>query len=256
MKYIYLDEQKLTESIGDKAVVLDSVTSTNDYLEQAYLAGQNIRLVTAEGQSQGKGRVDGRVFFSPKYTGIYMSMLVDVDCPLTDSVLLTPAVAVATCNAIQNITGIRPTIKWINDLYLAHKKLSGILCKVVQMDSSNVQKLIVGIGINVNRPIEPIPVEIDQKLAFLSEDIIIDRNALIAEVYAQVRDMLTHLDKQSMLAQYRSDNFLLDQMVGFRLNDTTHQGIVVGIDDSARLVVQCPDGIYTLDSGEVSLTTF
>ncbi len=256
MNYIYLDAQKLTERIGDRVVVLDSVTSTNDYLEQAYLAGQNIRLVTVEGQSQGKGRLDGRVFFSPKYTGIYMSMLADVDCPLADGALLTPAVAVATCNAIQKVTGIRPSIKWINDLYIAHKKLSGILCKVVQMDSECVRKLIVGIGINVNRPIEPIPVEIDQKLAFLSEDIVIDRNALIAEIYAQVQSMLTHLDKSAMLAQYRQDNFLIDQIVEFRLNDATHQGVVVDIDDSARLVVQCTDNIYTLDSGEVSLTAF
>lgn len=256
MDYIYLDEQRLTESIDGNVVVLDMVTSTNDYLEQAYESGRNLALVTAEGQSQGKGRVDGRVFFSPKYTGIYMSMLVDLDCPLEDSVLLTPAVAVATCNAIQQVTGTSPSIKWINDLYLSGKKVAGILCKALQVKDNKLQKLLVGIGINVNRPTCAIPAEIEQKITFLSNDEEIDRNTLIAEIYTQVKDLLTHMDKQSMLSQYRSNNFLIGKSVGFWLDGTYHQAVAVSIDDQARLVVQSKDEIFKLDSGEVSLTNF
>ena len=78
MKFVPINQTRLQEMTGADVVVLDTVTSTNDYIE-GLLRAQFVEglLVVAEEQTAGKGRIEGRRFFSPSGYGIYMSMAVN-----------------------------------------------------------------------------------------------------------------------------------------------------------------------------------
>ena len=64
----------------------------------------------------------------------------------------TAWVAVAVCDGIQAACGVRPRIKWTNDIVLEGKKLCGILTEMgLENEINALQYLVTGIGVNVNQ---------------------------------------------------------------------------------------------------------
>ncbi len=126
---------------------LDIVDSTNTKLrELAFDGADSGYVVMANQQTCGRGRL-GRSFMSPKDTGIYLSMLLRPDCLPKDCPAITAWTGVAVSRAIKRVTGISPSIKWVNDLYMSDKKICGILSELsVESESGHVQHIIVGIG--------------------------------------------------------------------------------------------------------------
>jgi len=86
-------------------------------------------VITAEEQTGGRGRA-GRSFQSPKGCGLYLSALLRPRLPAEQVVDITAWAAVAACDAVESACGVRPRIKWTNDLILNGKKLAGILSEL------------------------------------------------------------------------------------------------------------------------------
>lgn len=86
-------------------------------------------VIIAEEQTAGRGRT-GKQFYSPKGTGIYISILLRPDIPAEESLFLTTSAAVATARAIEDVSDKRALIKWVNDIYLEDKKPVEFLLKV------------------------------------------------------------------------------------------------------------------------------
>ncbi|MGN0765783.1 MAG: biotin--[acetyl-CoA-carboxylase] ligase [Christensenellales bacterium] len=253
MKFVPLNQTRLQEMTGAEVVVLDTVTSTNDYIE-GLLRDQFVEglLVVAEEQTAGKGRIEGRRFFSPAGYGIYMSMAVKVGCSMEQAGLITPAVAVAVARAVEKVCGISLQIKWVNDLYLSGKKVGGIMCNA-RADSDSVDSVIVGIGVNAQQPDLPIPDDLVDKIAYLYDDNDLDRNVLIAEIYREVMAIAEELTCADFLSEYKQRSMLIGNYVDFVFNGNACHGKVLDIDDRASLVVDCGDCVLSLNSGEVTL---
>ena len=159
------------------------VSSTNDVAKTLALNGaKHGTVIISEEQSVGKGRL-GRVFYSPANTGIYMSIILRPNLTAMDSVLITTSASVAICNAIQKVTGIECQIKWINDIYLNNKKVGGILTEAsTNFESGTIDYLILGIGLNFNKPKESFPKELETIASslFSNNNGNINRNILCA----------------------------------------------------------------------------
>jgi BirA family biotin operon repressor/biotin-[acetyl-CoA-carboxylase] ligase len=138
-----------TRFIGKKIYYFESLPSTMD--EAMKLGIDNApagTLIIAESQTKGKGRL-GRAWFSPKYKGIYFSLILRPKLSPDKAPILTLLAAVASCEAVKEITGLSVQIKWPNDLILNHKKLGGILTELnAEMDEINF--IVIGLGLNVN----------------------------------------------------------------------------------------------------------
>jgi len=140
-----------TEIIGKKIIILDTVTSTMD--EAFGLGMENCpegTVVCAEAQSKGRGRL-GRVWSSPRARGLYFSFVLRPHLPLNQLAQLTLMSAVALAEAIEEISELKPLIKWPNDILLGNNKLAGILTEL-RAESDQVKFVVVGIGLNVNTP--------------------------------------------------------------------------------------------------------
>lgn len=75
-----------------------------------------------------------------------MSIAFEPDFDLDKSLFVTTLSAVAACRAIEDVAGLRPKIKWVNDIYLDGRKLAGILTEAESnFESGRIQKCIVGI---------------------------------------------------------------------------------------------------------------
>ena len=105
-------------------------------------------LIIAETQTKGRGRL-GRTWSSPKYKGIYISLILKPRIPPSCAPILTLLSGVSVCEAVQNITGVETQIKWPNDVIIEGKKLAGILTEL-NAETDEVKFAVVGIGINVN----------------------------------------------------------------------------------------------------------
>jgi len=145
-----------TKIIGKKIIVLDTVTSTMD--EAFKLGMENCpegTVVCAESQSKGRGRL-GRVWASPKNKGLYFSFVLRPNLPLNQLAQLTLMSAVALAEAIEDISELKPLIKWPNDILIGKDKLAGILTEL-RAESDQVKFVVVGIGLNVNTTSHQLP---------------------------------------------------------------------------------------------------
>ena len=140
--------------IGAALYVFDSVASTNaEAKRMAVVDGCRFAVVVADSQTTGRGRYS-HAFYSPKGSGIYLSILVDPKWfSFRHPSFLTIYAAVAVSEAIQETTGISTQIKWVNDLYVNEKKVCGILTEAgTDVEIGQLQWLVCGIGLNVYPP--------------------------------------------------------------------------------------------------------
>ena len=121
--------------------------STNTQAKALAKAGAPHGTVLIAGhQTGGRGRM-GRTFQSPEGKGVYLSVILRPGCQPEDLMHLTCAAGVAMADAVEAVSGIRPGLKWINDLVIGTRKLGGILVEM-SVDKGLVDYAVVGIGIN------------------------------------------------------------------------------------------------------------
>ena len=232
--------------------------STNDRLR--LLARQGAphgTVLIADQQTNGHGR-RGRSFQSQAGVGIYLSLLIRPDCAPTDLMHLTCATAVAMCNAVENAVGLRPGIKWTNDLVYGKQKLGGILTELGFTPKGQLDYAIIGIGINCCQKTADFAPEIQFIAASLAmvTGTAVDR----AKVAASMMDALFRMDcellsrKEAMLEQYRADCITIGQEISLVRGDEVRHGLALTVDQEGALVVRFPDGhTETVNSGEVSV---
>lgn len=242
---------------SDTIQYYDQVSSTNALLQQQAMAGAPAgTVIIADSQTGGKGRL-GRSFHSPAGCGIYMSVLLRPGCKPDKIMHLTCSVAVAACKAVENITGLRLQVKWVNDLVLDGKKLGGILTGLsVDHKTGMVDWAIVGIGINCNTPDFPRELQqIASSLSILSgKDV--DREKLTAELIYRLHTMSEDLlDRQAaMMEEYRQRSAVIGQSVWLVRGDERRKATILGIDDQGALLAELADGSNErINSGEISI---
>ncbi|HEX5400091.1 MAG TPA: biotin--[acetyl-CoA-carboxylase] ligase [Verrucomicrobiae bacterium] len=148
-----------TKIIGRDVRVFEQTTSTNDVVEK--LARDNVRegiVVFAESQTKGRGRL-GRKWISPERKGLWFSVLLRPDLRPQETTQLTVAAAAALRRAIQSETGLKPEIKWPNDIVIGGRKAAGILTEL-SAEPDRVRHVILGIGVDVNLDASGFPTDL------------------------------------------------------------------------------------------------
>lgn len=231
----------------------DCVTSTSDVLSGIEGAEEGT-IVLARAQTAGRGRL-GRSFHSPGGKGVYLSMLLRPKAAPEEVSSLTAWAAVAAARAVKELTDRTPGIKWVNDLILSGKKICGILTQAVFSPGGALDKVIVGVGLNVLHEKEDFPPELRQKAGSLlsvtgrnidlskAEDCLIKHLLLLTEDFPAKRD--------EYLAFYRKHCITLGKEV--LLTDGT-TGTAEKIDDDFSLTVRLSEGtLKSVRSGEASV---
>lgn len=245
--------------LGGSLMCLDSIDSTNTECKRQAMAGAPHGLVVlSEEQTGGRGRL-GRSFQSPRGCGLYLSLLLRPQLPPQEVVDFTAWVAVAVCDGIEAACGVRPQIKWTNDLVLGGKKLCGILTEMgLESETNSLQYLVTGIGVNVNHAREDFDPELREIATSLSMHLgrPVRRSALAVEIIRALDRMYAGFpeNKPEYLARYRADCMTTGKQVQLITPVSRQEAVALAIDDEFRLVVQLPDGTQkALSAGEVSV---
>lgn len=244
---------------ADKLHWFDTIDSTNSQAKaMAQKGAPHGTVLIADRQTGGRGRM-GRSFCSPGGAGIYMSVILRPECRATEIMHLTCAVAVAVCDAIECVCGLRPGIKWINDLLIGNKKLGGILTELSLLPGTDqVSYAVVGIGINCHQESQDFPDEIRNIAVSLKTAIgtCVSREKLAAKMIKSIYQMdgILLRDKAHILEQYRRDCVTLGQDIYLIKGEEKTPCRGLNIDSEGALIVEFADGsTQAVNSGEVSI---
>ena len=145
--------------IGNEIVVVEEARSTNDLAWEALERGAPEGFVVfAERQTAGRGQY-GRRWESTPYQGLWLSILLRPTLTLQESPRLTSLLAQVVAETITEQTGCVATIKPPNDIYIAGRKVAGILVEG-RIENGRGYVAVAGIGINANQTVDDFPEEL------------------------------------------------------------------------------------------------
>lgn len=247
-------QRHLIDPLKDLDLYLyDTIDSTNTQAARLDQEGDLAHMTTilAEEQTQGRGRT-GKSFDSPRGTGLYMSCLLKAqegqDLNLD---LLTIRACLAVYQAIEDLSLERPKIKWINDIYIGKKKISGILTEG-SFNRGRLERIILGIGLNVFTQRDQFSPENQDKASSLFPKNF-QRSQIAARILNQIHLVFNQMSDQEVLRIYKERNLVLGKEVSFSLKDIQYKGLAKDINNKGNLVVQVDDQEMVLTSGEVSI---
>ncbi len=243
-----------TSVLGSRIEIYPSLDSTNMRARTASVEGApQGTLVIAESQTRGRGRFS-RQFFSPPRTGIYMSLVLRPRVNAEQATGITTMAAVAVARAIETVADVKVQIKWVNDLLIHGRKVCGILCEgSMDFESKRMEAIILGIGINVGHMVFPKNLE---SIATSLEDECgaeVSRCRLIAEICNQLEALYPDREQKNYIREIRERSCVIGKTVTVYRGAENYQAKALDIDDDGRLLVETPEGIRALDSGEISL---
>ena len=223
-----------------KIEILEEVQSTNEYIKR-YLPSGEDTIVVAKRQTGGKG-TKGRSFLS-KEGGVYLTALNFYRGFFAkDAFLIMAHAATAVCRTAEYF-GLSPEIKWPNDIYLAGKKLAGILIENI-LEGDQLKVSIIGIGLNVNNDLG----EVSDIAVGLSEAA---GKSIATE---QARELLIqNLQELDDFDDYLERVRFLGREVLVVENGKRYPAKAVEISTDGRLKVECEGREAYLSAAEISL---
>ncbi len=242
---------------------LATVDSTNNAVREQGVQGTAEGLcVIAEEQTAGRGR-KGRAFYSPDATGLYLSILLRPSLSFQDATLITTAAAVAGAKACEAANDMLSSgdvqIKWVNDLFLYGKKISGILTEAfLSMETGELDYAIMGIGFNLCPPKDGWPDNISHVAGSLfDKECPSGTRNLMASTFLNEFYKIYHLlPDVGYMKEYRDRQLAMGKEVYLLSADSTSvQAKVLDVDDRGQLVVRLAGSseMTTVNSGEISI---
>ena len=158
-----LDADKLGSAlsgglIGNRILLLEETTSTNDVVAQLAAEADEGLVVLAETQTAGRGQY-GRRWDSAAGKGLWLSVLLRPRLAVAESGKLTELLAHAIASTITGFASLAPTIKPPNDIYVGSRKIAGVLVEM-RVEPDGNYCAIAGMGVNVNHALEDFPPEL------------------------------------------------------------------------------------------------
>lgn len=218
--------------------VYDTLESSNRTAKLLALDGASHGTLVLTGhQSAGRGRL-GRTFESPAGKGVYLSVVLRPALPAAGAQTATIGAAVAVCRAVKALCGRELSIKWVNDLYEQGKKVCGILTEAgTDLESGQLEWLVVGIGLNLTSTAADWPPELARKAGSLypGGPAPVSRAALAGAI---ARELLALCPDFACLDEYRARCFVPGHWVTVCAAHETYAARALSIDDEGRLVIQ------------------
>lgn len=225
---------------------LDQVDSTNSWL--ARRAGERASegdVVYANFQSAGRGRLS-REWVAPVGTSLLCSVLLEPG-PLDGSPqMFVVAAALSMCEALGRLSGVRPQLKWPNDILYGDDKVAGLLAEVVRT------QIVVGLGLNLTA-VDP---------AFASATTVLEATGVVLtprdvlDAYlaalARRRELLDSSRGRVMLHEEFEANLLtLGRTVRAQLSSEMVHGRAVGVDETGALLIDTGSDVRVVSAGDV-----
>jgi BirA family biotin operon repressor/biotin-[acetyl-CoA-carboxylase] ligase len=238
--------------IGRVIHALDEVGSTQ--AEVVRLAAEGApegAVVTARHQRAGRGRL-GRAWWDQPGQSLLLSVLLRPPVASTRVPQLSLVGGLAVIDAVAAETGLTPGMRWPNDVMVGERKVCGVLAEAATRADGGVDRVILGIGLNVNQESFPPDVAGRASSLRLLTGRVHDRERLLATLLealdARYREFLA--ESEDLRTAWRRHSVTLGAHV--RAADG-REGVAVDLDETGALLVRGEDGaLLRVVSGEIA----
>jgi BirA family biotin operon repressor/biotin-[acetyl-CoA-carboxylase] ligase len=234
--------QLRTRRIGRVVHHFDSIDSTNRHaMELARGGADEGEVVVAEAQTAGRGRL-GRSFFSPAGLSFYGSIILRPAVAPARAPQITLVAGLAVAEAVEKHGGMRPGLKWPNDVRLGALKVAGILTEM-ESEGDRLLQVVCGPGVNLNVPAEAFPPD----LRAIATSILtatgrsVDRAAFAADLFGcfeRAYDEFLARGLSRLHARWDEYSILTGKWVTVEGAKDSVEGEVLGIDEEGALRLQ------------------
>lgn len=232
----------------------DTIDSTNtEAARQAKLGANEGLCIVADEQTAGRGRY-GRTWVSEKGSGLYFSIVLRPRIEMSFLPLITLMAGVAIFDALAEF-GIKPDIKWVNDILVDEKKISGILAETVETPIGLA--VVIGIGINLKSSGFPDEIaDIASSVEFETGNRIAadEVSEALTRYLAYFYDILNEPDGACEIVHHwrQRSSYYSGKPVRVTLNEGVIEGITDGLEENGALRVKSSDGsVRIVQAGDV-----
>lgn len=230
----------------------DEIDSTNSYL----LKKQNLTdktLVLAEFQFKGKGRLE-RKWLANAYENLTFSIGLTPKLPANEIGHLNFCTSLSIAEAVEKIAKCKVETKWPNDLLLGGKKICGILIES-QFEENQVDRSIIGIGLNVNQTIFQDEFRQRTTSLRLSFNKVFEREKVLLGVIDRFSKNYSNLKKeiQSVIMKWKSRCGSLRKIISLTNNKDIFTGIFEDVTEDGSLILNQNGKLLKLFSGDVTV---
>jgi BirA family biotin operon repressor/biotin-[acetyl-CoA-carboxylase] ligase len=157
--------------------------------------------------------------------------------------------------AIENLYQLKTSLKWPNDVLINKKKTAGILLESTSQ-GSRIEKLVIGIGININQTsfqgnfsIEPTSLRLELNGRT------VERERILAEILNIFEEHITKLElsPSEILKDWKEKCRMIGEKVSVTEGENTRYGTFEDIDEEGYLLLKSKGKIEKIHYGEVSL---
>ena len=232
-----------------------NLNSTNSFLKQHCSSLPDYSVIWADEQTEGRGRFT-RIWNSQPGLDLTFSLLL----PLTSLEQkrrqnITQIAALSIAQALE-VYGLKPSVKWPNDVLIHGKKISGILCEITETDERVYG--VLGIGINVNNtekflasldiPATSLRCELRHKV--VRQDLLKKLLEIIINCFNVLCQSGFTLNRQEIKKRLA---FINEQIVFTDVKQDSYSGKIIDLNDDGTLLFECEKrGIISLNSGEIA----
>ncbi|MBQ8291465.1 MAG: biotin--[Clostridia bacterium] len=219
------------------------IPSTNDYAKEKRAEGRN-RLITADMQTGGRG-TKGRSFSSDE-GGVYVTKLDFYEnFSAKNAFMLMAGAAVAVCKTLVSF-GVKPVIKWANDIHVNGKKICGILIENT-FSGDKIRSSVVGVGLNVCNALP-------DELSSIATTLCCETGKKISVAVVRER-LIEELCKPHTIGEYLAYIGYMHTEAELIFADRTARGRLLAVDETGGLLVEIEGKKERLTAAEVSVRT-
>jgi BirA family biotin operon repressor/biotin-[acetyl-CoA-carboxylase] ligase len=217
--------------------------------ERATAGAATGTVVAAEEQTGGQGRF-GRVWHSPRGTGLYFTQILRPALESRQLPLVTLALGLGVADAVEMFTGVYCDLRWPNDVLTGGKKLCGILARWQQ------GAVLAGVGLNVSQPDFPEDLRATATSLKIVAGTIFDRRILVKAIAGSIDSHVRILETsgvEAILALFSArSSYVEGRRVIVELPEGPVRGVTAGLTPDGFLLLAGDDGkTHTITGGGV-----
>ena len=243
---------ELLETRFNKIEHVSKTGSTNSDLVARASTLPDGFLLVSDYQTDGRGR-KGRKWDAPPARNLIFSVLLHPKWPPERHQLVTPALALATVEVLENF-GLRASVKWPNDVMIElgnYKKIAGILAEYVHQENP---VLVVGMGLNVGWPHQKDSAP-PNSTSLIACEIEKDRFDLLIEILKNFEERLIEISSEKGNVTFRQAHIAKSSTIGDQVKIEHINGDIYGkavdIEKDGLLVIENEHGTTSVTEGDV-----
>lgn len=228
------------KELGRKIYCFEKINSTNIYVKENNNFLKHGDVIIADEQTRGRGRNE-KIFYSPKESGVYMSIFLKKNIFYDSLKLLSIASFLSVCKAIEKCTGFSPNLNW-NDIGINEKKICGILTEgSFEGETGRIEYIVIGIGINVNNLDFPKNLKNKNTSLRLELNKEINRTKLISQILDEMENLICNKkyisNRKKILKEYIERTKIIGKNIEIKVMNKKIIGKVIGINELGGLII-------------------